>query len=338
MSDELEGVVLEDSAQPDETADEFAGESATEILVEGGDELRLRDFFAPRLWAAALIPLMFTAVTTNLTSVRVSDGISLLGRGTAYEDMYFQAPSIPLLARNLLPFGLPMTTETGYGYGMTNVLQTNMLVGLLALLVGALLVSAVTRRTNDAIYVSGPYFIYSVLTILLLSRGGKYFQTATDTFPALLGALLAPMLVGLVAKVIGAAMRNQGWLEADMAYAGGTGVAERGGDWLEGRTTGSIQTISATGGVTRDDDHTGGHEALRHVSRALACPFCGNPKITHDAPHACGRCHRNIGLAVEHDELPCQHCGGALVTGAEFCHHCSMWLKGEPLGDELEVA
>src|SRR5687767_6063904 len=116
MSDVIGGTVFE-AAPAAEMVDAFAGEAAPEILVEAGDELRLRDFFAPRLWGAALIPLLFTAFTSNLTAVRVSDAISPLGRGAVYEDLFFQAPSIPLLARHLLPFGLPLTTETGYGYG-----------------------------------------------------------------------------------------------------------------------------------------------------------------------------------------------------------------------------
>jgi vacuolar-type H+-ATPase subunit I/STV1 len=325
MSDVIDGVVYEDAPELSEAS---AAEPAPEILVEGGDELRLLDFFAPRLWGAALIPLLFTAVTSTLTAVRVGDAISPFGGGTAYEDLYFQAPSIPLLARHLLPFGLPLTTDTGMGYGLTNVLQSNMLLGLGALLIGALLVAAVTRRTNDAIYAAGPYFVYSLLSILLLSRGGKYFQTATDTFPALLGALLAPLLVGLLAKLIAAAMRNAGWLEADMGYAMESVVLDVGAKPASPETPIDSTYAGEAGFATTLE---GSPVTLHHVTQALACPFCGNPKIPHVNPHACGRCHRNIGLALEHPELPCMHCGGALVQGAEFCHHCSKWLHGEPL-------
>lgn len=319
MSDVLEGMAFAEApnAAPEAAPAVVSAEITPEIIVESGGEgeLRLRDFFAPRLWAAAFIPLIFTAITSNMTVVRVSDAISPLGRGTPYEDLFFQPPTIPLLARHLLPFGLPLTTETGYGYGTTNILESNFLVGVLALLIGALLVSAVTRRTNDAIYVAGPYFIYSAISIGLLWNLGKYFQTLTDIFPGLLAALLIPLLVGLAAKIIGVWMRNQGWLEAD----------------LERFETPAYETVAAgskpasslaASGVGDNEPH-----ALRHVTHAMACPFCGNPKIAHENPHSCSRCHRNIGLAVEHAELPCPNCGEALVTGAEFCHHCTMWLK-----------
>jgi hypothetical protein len=351
MSDAIDGAVFEETMPAVEPADAFAGEAAPEILVERGDELRLRDFFALRLWPVALIPLLFTAFTSNLTAVRVADAISPLGRGAIYEDLFFQPPSIPLLARHLLPFGLPLTTETGYGYGLTNILQSNMLIGLGALLIGILLASAVTRRTNDAIYVAGPYFVYSAVSIALLWKDGKYFQGLTDAFPAVLGALLAPLLVGLIAKVIGTAMRNQGWLEADGGMylqadepalsaaniSGGlssvrsaTAVNE---DQLEDSTE-RITVAEAIGDSSQDTP-----VLLRHVALAKACPFCGNPKITPKT-QSCGRCHRNIKLAIEHDDQPCPHCGGALVTGAEFCHHCTMWLKaaGEPVLDDLGVA
>ena len=316
MSDVLEGMAFTEATGAASEAAGSAVEISPEIIVEGEGELRLRDFFAPRLWAAALIPLVFTAITSNMTMVRVSDAISPLGRGTPYEDMFFQAPAIPLLGRHLLPFGLPLTTQTGYGYGTTNILQSNMLVGVLALLVGALLVCAVTRRTNDAIHVAGPYFVYSAVCIGLLWNAGKYFQTLTDAFPALLAALLIPMLVGFIAKIIGAWMRNQGWLEAD--------------DFASTMTP-EEQAKAAPAehdGRTEQGEHPAASPvSLRHVTRAMACPFCGNPKIAHDSPHSCARCHRNIGLAVEHDELPCPNCEGALVKGAEFCHHCTMWLK-----------
>jgi predicted RNA-binding Zn-ribbon protein involved in translation (DUF1610 family) len=87
-------------------------------------------------------------------------------------------------------------------------------------------------------------------------------------------------------------------------------------------------------------DTTPSSAALRHVARAKACPWCGNPKVVENSPRSCSRCHRNIGLAIEHDELPCPSCGEALVSGAEFCHHCTKWLKGyaEPAGEELGVA
>jgi len=318
-----------------------------EILVEGEDELRLRDFFALRLWGAAWIPLLFTAVTSTLTAVRVSDAISPLGRGTPYEDLFFQAPTIPLAARWLLPFGLPLTTPTGYGYGQTTILMSSMLIGVVALLIGLLLVAAVTRRTNDAIYAAGPYFIYSCLAIIVLQRGGKYFQTATDVFPALLGALLAPVLIGFVAKFIGAWMRNQGWLEADLNMY--RGEEEEPALRPQLVTAPATDAAASTGPVEQGprgltevigSDTAPASARLRHVTLAKACPFCGNLKIQHENPHACSRCHRNIGLAIEHDELACPHCAEALVTGAEFCHHCTMWLKGyvEPLADELGVA
>jgi hypothetical protein len=324
-------------------APEAAGgavEIAPEILVEGEGELRLRDFFAPRLWAAALIPLIFTAITSNMTAVRVSDAISPLGRGTPYEDLFFQPAAIPLLGRHLLPFGLPLTTATGYGYGTTNILQSNMFVGVLALLIGALLVSAVTRRTNDAIHVAGPYFVYSALCIGLLWNAGKYFQNLTDIFPALLAALLLPMLIGLVAKIIGAWMRNQGWLEADMEF----GSAGASPVYLGASAAGQFSELGRAdlkdGAAADGGNFTGGAPALpvslRHVTQAMACPFCGNPKIAHVNPHSCSRCHRNIGLAVEHDETPCPNCSEALVKGAEFCHHCTMWLKAYDEPELLE--
>jgi vacuolar-type H+-ATPase subunit I/STV1 len=338
VSDVLKGLAVTEASPAAPEAAASGAEIAPEIIVEGEGELRLRDFFAPRLWAAALIPLGFTAITSNMTMVRVSDAISPLGRGTPYEDLFFQAPTIPLLGRHLLPFGLPLTTPTGYGYGTTNILQSNMLVGVLALLIGALLVSAVTRRTNDAIHVAGPYFVYSALCIGLLWNAGKYFQNLTDIFPALLAALLVPMLIGLVAKIIGVWMRNQGWLEADdfaTEELAGAGASTRPGDYADtvGRGLGPAPSEA---GETQEP------LVLRHVSFAKACPFCGNPKITQKSPHACGRCHRNIGLAVEHDELPCPNCSEALVKGAEFCHHCTMWLKAydEPglLVEEISAA
>jgi vacuolar-type H+-ATPase subunit I/STV1 len=323
VSDVIEGMVFAEAGNvaPEAAGGALASETVPEIVVEGEGELRLRDFFAPRLWGAALIPLLFTAITSNMTAVRVSDAISPLSRGTAYEDLFFQPASIPLLARHLLPFGLPFTTDTGFGYTTTSILQSNLLVGVLALLVGALLVSAVTRRTNDAIYVAGPYFAYSCLCIALLWNAGTYFQTLTDLFPALLAALLAPLLVGVVAKIIGAWMRNLGWLEADLEQYAAENAE------LSGSAVGDglVPTAGAMNGSPT--------ETLQHVTYAMACPFCGNPKITHAAPHSCGRCHRAINLAVEHPEHPCPSCAGALVTGAEFCHHCATWLKGvdEPL-------
>jgi hypothetical protein len=298
-----------------------------EILVEAGpDELRASQFFAPRLWLAALIPLLFVAITSYITAVRVADGVSLTGGGVIYEDMFFQPPAIGFLGRSLLPFGVTMASDIGFGYSYSYVLQTSFILGALALLVGLLCAVAVTRRSNDAIYVAGPYLTYSALLTWLLYRDGHYFQNVSDLFPAVLGGLLLPVGLGITAKVAAVYLRNIGWMEVD----GGLTYTVADDDVMYG--------APGMGG----DAAAGEAPAWRHVAHALACPFCGNQKIAHDHPSTCNRCHRNIGLALEMENgAHCSACDGVLVKDAAFCHHCGHWLHGEPgegVGSELELA
>jgi vacuolar-type H+-ATPase subunit I/STV1 len=258
----------------------------------------------------------------------VSDAVSPLGRGVIYEDLFFQPPAIPLVARFLLPFGLPMTADSGYGYGLSYVLGSSFIVGALALLVGALFVAAVTRRSNDAVAFTGPYMVYGLLAALWLSRGDRYFQSIGELFPILLGALLMPMLVGVCAKLIAVTLRNQGWLEIDAPAEGSSQFEALHLEGLQG------EGAPAGGGLELQPAEL---PHLQHVTYAAACPFCGNPKIAHDKPRSCGRCHRNIALAIEHTETRCTACDGALVKDASFCHHCARWLKND-VPDGLEVA
>src|SRR6185436_7253489 len=101
-----------------------------------------------------------------------------------------------------------------------------------------------------------PYFVYSVACIALVWKAGRYYQTLTDVFPALLGALLAPFLIGLLAKFVGVWMRNQGCLEADLERAVVTG------DDVLAESTPRMQPTGAVGPES-DTPHT-----LKHVTFA----------------------------------------------------------------------
>jgi hypothetical protein len=298
-------------------------ESFTPIIEveQNPDDLRLGNFFSPRLWVAALIPLAFVEITTFMSSVRVSD--SLLSAGQVFEDIYFTAPDIGLLGRHLLPFGVPTVTSVIYGNNYSSFLHTNMVLGIVSMFIGMLLVVAATRRSSDGVYLTGPYFVYSMGVIALLFAGAKHYQSLTDVFPALLASLLAPICVGMAVKLFAVWMRNIGWLEVDdyvpqaEELLASQPVAEP--------QVGAVDAPAVLTGV--------------HVSKAVACPFCGNPKVNHEHAGTCSRCHSNISLHLELPDSPhCRECDGILVREAAFCHHCGKWQKGLEADDGLELA
>lgn len=308
----------EESGWPEPAAEQL--DAPPEIVVESAG-LRLSEFFAPRLWLAALIPLAFTATLSSLSAVRVGEGVRLHG-GAIYEDVLFTAPGVPLAGWHLLPFGIPMQTELGLGQAYTLLLQTSLLLGLLALFVGLLLAAAVTKRSDDAVYACGPYAVYSLLAAAWVYRSGPYYRELDGAWPLLLGALLAPLLAGTLAKLLAAALRNASLLEVDLV---------------------PTRPIVARPATARElepaDEHPDAAAGWKHVTHAVCCPFCGNTRLQHDNPRLCTSCHRNLGILLEVEGHPCcDSCDGILVNGAAFCHHCGTWLKGEEQPEGLEVA
>jgi hypothetical protein len=216
------------------------------------------------------------------------------------------------------------------------IMQSDLLLGVLALFLGLLIVPMISKRSNDAIYVCGPYAVYSLIAVLILTAWGPFFHSVEAMFPALLGVVLVPVLVAMLAKVSAVAMRNSGVLEMDegLALAPETYDVHIAAAEVAAATGLPLEQVSQQ---TSAEDHSAASKAAEAlaIAEALVCPFCGNPNIQHDHPKSCPACHHNLQLVFElPDGARCPDCEGILVRDAAFCHHCSKWLKGKP--EDLE--
>lgn len=62
----------------------------------------------------------------------------------------------------------------------------------------------------------------------------------------------------------------------------------------------------------------------KRLTRAMICPFCGNPLLQATAPDECPLCRRKLAILLERENgARCPTCHGILVWGAKFCHHCA---------------
>src|SRR5512138_1518718 len=64
--------------------------------------------------------------------------------------------------------------------------------------------------------------------------------------------------------------------------------------------------------------------ARNRITRAMVCPFCGNPLLQGRVPSECQLCQRKLAVLVEREDgVRCPTCHGILIWGAKFCHHCA---------------
>lgn len=73
-----------------------------------------------------------------------------------------------------------------------------------------------------------------------------------------------------------------------------------------------------------------GFTGRKRVTRAMICPFCGNPLLQGRVPPECPLCRRKLAILLEREDgAKCPTCLGILVWGAIFCHHCSALVPGD---------
>jgi hypothetical protein len=62
----------------------------------------------------------------------------------------------------------------------------------------------------------------------------------------------------------------------------------------------------------------------KRLTRAMICPFCGNPQPLGKVLAECPLCGRKLAVLLEREDgARCPTCHGILVWGAGFCHHCA---------------
>lgn len=319
----------------------LAADSGLAVEIDSGNhDLRLSQFFRPAMWGLAWIPLLLTGLLSFSFVIRASDSVTLWPYSQpAYVDVYGQSPPVGLIGRHLLPTGMPQMVSAAYGQDSSAVIiHGDMLMGIATLLAGLLIVVMITRRSNDAIYVCGPYAVYSFIAIGMLTLNGPLFDGPAGLFPALLGALIMPLLVGTIAKIVAIAMRNAGVFEIDQEEP----VFENLEYALKADNLASAAAASGPAGALSMAPQAG--PALGSISAdaapieyAQVCPFCGNPNIQHEHPKVCNACHHNLGLVFENrNGAHCSDCDGILVRDSVFCHHCGKWQKDQESAVESE--
>lgn len=324
-------------AQEDRPASVPSGQIDAEdagLAVEidsGNHDLRLSHFFKPAMWGLAWIPLLLTGLLSYSFIVRACDSVTLWPyTQPAYVDAFGHAPPVGLIGRHLLPTGMPQMVSAAFGQDSSLVIiQGDMLMGIASLLAGMLIVVMITRRSNDAIYVCGPYALYSFIAVAILSINGPLFDGLAGLFPALLGGLIMPLLVGTGAKIVAIAMRNAGVFEIDQE--------EPAFENLEYalKADNLASSAAAPGGAVIPGSDSTLSPAMQSadakpIELALVCPFCGNPNIQHEHPKVCNACHHNLRLVFEWKSgARCSGCDGILVRDSVFCHHCGKWQKDQ---------
>ncbi|MCC7477930.1 zinc ribbon domain-containing protein [bacterium] len=311
-----------------------ASEREPDIVVDSGaGDLALGQFFRPAMWALAWIPLLLTGMLSFAFEIRSGDSISPWPYSEpAYVDAFGHLPPVGLIGRHLLPTGMPQSVASTANFGQdqaTVIVQGDLWIGIASLLLGFLIVVMITRRSNDAVYVCGPYAVYSLVAVLMLSLTGPLFDGLAGLFPALLGGLIVPLLVATAAKIAAIAMRNAGIFEIDQEMP----VFENLEYSLPLATSGGAAASLASGDSAAQNSE---HMPIEH---ALVCPFCGNPNIQHEQPKMCNACHHNLRLVFEWRSGPrCSDCDGILVRDSVFCHHCGKWQKSQEGAAEAEEA
>lgn len=318
-----------------------------EILHSSGG-LSFADFFAGRMWLLALAPIVVTMFVAQLSAVRFAGQLLPWG-GTVYEDSFFQPAGISWFAAHLLPFGIPMSLDVGFGQQyMTIMLQTSPIAGVLALIAGFLLVIAYTKNSNDGVYACGPYAVYSLAAVLVTWRTGPFYDIDLRSgelgalFQILLGCLLAPMLAATLAKLVAVGMRNAGMFDIDedalsfedeplLASAPASASSAAAAPARKGRRR---KAAAGDGLFTTPEAVQAASPESAAVVRAVVCPWCGSHRANPDKPGPCPSCHKNVALAFEWSNgAHCIACQGILVRDSAFCHHCGKWQQA---ADDLE--
>lgn len=345
-----------DGSPAAEGAAALASQPEPEILGAPGG-LSLADFFAPRMWLLTLAPVAVTMFVAQLSAVRFADRLLLWG-GAVYEDSFFQPAGIGWYAAHLLPFGVPMSLDVGFGQQyMTIMLQTSPIAGALALLAGFLLVIAYTKDSNDGVFACGPYAVYSLLAVLLTWRTGPFYDIdlrsgdLSALFQVLLGCLLAPILAATLAKIVAVGMRNAGMFDIDeearsfddeplLASTRATVAPSPAAPLRKGRRRKGAAEASLF--VEPDRPTPDAVEAAPDrtpVGRAVVCPWCGSHRANPDKPGPCPSCHKNVALAFEWSNgKQCFSCHGILLRDSAFCHHCGKWQQAADVDGAEEEA
>ncbi len=309
------------------------------VVDSGSNDLALGQFFRPAMWGLAWIPILLTGLLSYAFLVRATESVTLWPYSQpAYVDALGHLPPVGMIGRHLLPTGMPQSVASSASFGQeqsTIIIQGDLLMGIFSLLVGFMFVVMITRRSNDALYVCGPYAVYSLIAVALLSTNGPLFDGLAGLFPALLGSIVLPLLVATGAKIAAIAMRNAGVFDIDQDQTAFENL-----DFnlkTDSPATGSV-ALAGQPGEPRLAAQLQGTDAMP-IEHAQVCPFCGNPNIQHEQPRMCNACHHNLQLVFEWRTGPrCSDCDGILVRDAVFCHHCGKWQKSQEAGSESEEA
>lgn len=122
---------------------------------------------------------------------------------------------------HLTPFGLQYSTystDMGGRFGtISNSLQGNLFVGLLALFVSILFVGLIARNSNDCVYVVGPFVAYSILavfwmTAVIAPHNSSHFVNAGGL---IVQVVVYSMIAGVIAKAILMSVHNSGLIELE---------------------------------------------------------------------------------------------------------------------------
>jgi len=174
------------------------------------------------LWGLAWIPVltMWLSVAIFKPSIRVGGLVFTWDEARrmteAVGDIGQKKFSIANVGMHLCSFGPQYSIRMEDGFGaILSSFQGNLIAGLLALLIGLLIIGLATKDSKDCFYAVGPFLVYSLAaifwTVVWIAPHNSSYLTNADSIIA--QVVIYSLLAGFVAKMLLMSAHNSGLVE-----------------------------------------------------------------------------------------------------------------------------
>lgn len=161
----------------------------------------LKAIFPAQSWKMVLLPIAFTVLSMFISGITVScEDTSQHVTATRY---FSEGGLGAVVSTILLPYGISMTAD-----GINMNVQSSLVLGALAILLGMLAAIRITKRDDEGLWMIGPYWVLSIVSLLLLLVKSSEVQV----FPLLAYALGTPVVIAIAAKILARYFAANGWL------------------------------------------------------------------------------------------------------------------------------
>jgi hypothetical protein len=288
-------------------------------------------------WALVMVAVMSVAVTHISGIYASADGLQIsLSELASPDDSILDK----YVGNHLAPFKIQIhsTGDLSFFTPSNIIIYSDFISGILIMALCIIGVVIVTKRSSDSISVLGPFWVYSVASLLYGSYSmnsvlGVGVRAHIVWFPCLTSLVVTSIIVALACRTIIRHAVNQGWI---------SGIDTNSDEPVQVNPVILSQVNQFAGQVNKVAGNileSGSASTSRKIvgRNIRCCPFCGSDNFTAVKPHPygsqCNSCGRIVGALEElvGESNQCPVCPSGLVNGAKFCHRCGSLLANHQM-------